>query len=133
MTMNTGSFSVIGNRAQTLYLNRLSSQKAATSQILLIVTSFLYWENDSSNFTSSPGATSHNFFKKLDANGCSQIVDLKMILPVRVKDVKQEVKILRALSGHENVVQFHNAFEDDYYVYIAMEYVCKSCINVLRQ
>ncbi|GJR08710.1 ribonuclease H-like domain-containing protein [Tanacetum coccineum] len=44
-----------------------------------------------------------------------------MILPVRVEDVNREVKILRALSGHENVVQFHNAFEDDYYVYIAME------------
>ncbi|GKB33836.1 calcium-dependent protein kinase 28-like protein [Tanacetum coccineum] len=44
-----------------------------------------------------------------------------MILPVRVEDVKREVKILRALSGHENMVQFHNAFEDDYYVYIAME------------
>nr|GEU29839.1 hypothetical protein [Tanacetum cinerariifolium] len=44
-----------------------------------------------------------------------------MILPVRVEDVKQEVKILRALSDHENVVQFHNAFEEDYYMYIAME------------
>ncbi|GKE35076.1 calcium-dependent protein kinase 28-like protein [Tanacetum coccineum] len=119
--MNAGSFSVIGIRAQTRYSNHPSSQKAATPQILLVVTSFLYWENDSSNFTSSPGATSHNFFKKLDANGCSQIVDLKMILPVRVEDVEREVKILRALSGHENVVQFHNAFEDDYYVYIAME------------
>nr|GEW58811.1 hypothetical protein [Tanacetum cinerariifolium] len=44
-----------------------------------------------------------------------------MILPVRAEDVKREVNILRALSGHENVVQFYNAFEDDYYVYIAME------------
>nr|GEW47023.1 calcium-dependent protein kinase 28-like [Tanacetum cinerariifolium] len=110
--MNTGSFSVIGIRAQTRYSNHPSSQIAATPQILLIVTSFLYWENDSSNFTSSPGATSHNFFKKLDGN---------MILPVRVEDVKREVNLLRALSGHENVVQFYNAFEDDYYVYIAME------------
>lgn len=46
-----------------------------------------------------------------------------MILPAAVEDVKREVKILQALSGHENVVQFYNAFEDDSYVYIAMEYV----------
>ncbi|KAI3499967.1 hypothetical protein L1887_35781 [Cichorium endivia] len=51
--------------------------------------------------------------KKIDKN--------KMILPIAVEDVKREVKILQALSGHENVVQFYNAFEDDSYVYIAME------------
>ncbi|PIA58366.1 hypothetical protein AQUCO_00500352v1 [Aquilegia coerulea] len=45
----------------------------------------------------------------------------KMILPIAVEDVKREVKILRALTGHENVVQFHNAFEDSEYVYIVME------------
>lgn len=45
----------------------------------------------------------------------------KMILPIAVEDVKREVKILEALTGHENVVQFHNAFEDDSYVYIVME------------
>lgn len=46
-----------------------------------------------------------------------------MILPIAVEDVKREVKILQALSGHENVVQFHNAYEDSSYVYIVMEYV----------
>ncbi|XP_075654111.1 calcium-dependent protein kinase 28-like [Castanea sativa] len=45
----------------------------------------------------------------------------KMILPIAVEDVKREVKILQALTGHENVVQFYNAFEDDSYVYIVME------------
>ncbi|XP_057449271.1 calcium-dependent protein kinase 28-like [Lotus japonicus] len=45
----------------------------------------------------------------------------KMVLPIAVEDVKREVKILKALTGHENVVQFHNAFEDDSYVYIVME------------
>ncbi|XP_074308590.1 calcium-dependent protein kinase 28-like [Silene latifolia] len=45
----------------------------------------------------------------------------KMVLPVAVEDVKREVKILRALTGHENVVQFYDAFEDDNYVYIVME------------
>lgn len=51
--------------------------------------------------------------KRIDKN--------KMILPIAVEDVKREVKIFRALTGHENVVQFHNAFEDDSYVYIVME------------
>lgn len=45
----------------------------------------------------------------------------QMILPIAVEDVKREVKILQALAGHENVVKFYNAFEDDNYVYIAME------------
>ncbi|CAN4116754.1 unnamed protein product [Withania somnifera] len=45
----------------------------------------------------------------------------KMILPIAVEDVKREVKILKALAGHENVVQFYNSFEDDNYVYIVME------------
>ncbi|KAI3843726.1 hypothetical protein MKW98_013662 [Papaver atlanticum] len=51
--------------------------------------------------------------KRIDKN--------KMILPIAVEDVKREVKIFRALTGHENVVQFHNAFEDESYVYIVME------------
>ncbi|KAD7479209.1 hypothetical protein E3N88_02345 [Mikania micrantha] len=51
--------------------------------------------------------------KKIDKN--------KMILPDAVEDVKREVKILQALSGHQNVVQFHNAYEDSSYVYIVME------------
>ncbi|XAR73776.1 Non-specific serine/threonine protein kinase [Bertholletia excelsa] len=51
--------------------------------------------------------------KKIDKN--------KMVLPIAVEDVKREVKILKALAGHENVVHFYNAFEDDSYVYIVME------------
>ncbi|KAM0067802.1 putative protein kinase CAMK-CDPK family [Helianthus debilis subsp. tardiflorus] len=51
--------------------------------------------------------------KKIDKN--------KMKSLVAVEDVKREVKILQALSGHENVVQFHNAYEDSSYVYIVME------------
>ncbi|KAH6760066.1 calcium-dependent protein kinase 16 [Perilla frutescens var. hirtella] len=51
--------------------------------------------------------------KKIDKN--------KMVLPIAVEDVKREVKILRALTGHENVVHFYNAFEDDSFVYIVME------------
>ncbi|XP_057809620.1 calcium-dependent protein kinase 28-like [Salvia miltiorrhiza] len=45
----------------------------------------------------------------------------KMVLPIAVEDVKREVEILKELAGHENVVQFHNAFDDDSYVYIVME------------
>ncbi|KAJ6678289.1 CALCIUM-DEPENDENT PROTEIN KINASE [Salix viminalis] len=48
-------------------------------------------------------------------------VSIAMVLPIAVEDVKREVKILQELTGHENVVQFHNAFEDDSYVYIVME------------
>ncbi|KAG9139640.1 hypothetical protein Leryth_018272, partial [Lithospermum erythrorhizon] len=51
--------------------------------------------------------------KKIDKN--------KMVYPIAVEDVKREVKILKALAGHENVVHFYDAFEDDSYVYIAME------------
>ncbi|CAL8171276.1 unnamed protein product [Prunus armeniaca] len=51
--------------------------------------------------------------KRIDKN--------KMILPIAVEDVKREVKILKELAGHENVVQFYNAFEDDSYVFIVME------------
>ncbi|XP_072984504.1 calcium-dependent protein kinase 18-like [Typha latifolia] len=51
--------------------------------------------------------------KRIDKN--------KMVLPIAVEDVKREVKILRMLKGHENVVHFYNAFEDDSYVYIVME------------
>uniref|UniRef100_A0A164UIG3 Calcium-dependent protein kinase n=1 Tax=Daucus carota subsp. sativus TaxID=79200 RepID=A0A164UIG3_DAUCS len=51
--------------------------------------------------------------KRIDKN--------KMVQPIAVEDVKREVKILQALSGHENVVQFYSAFEDDSYVYIAMD------------
>ncbi|XP_024396742.1 calcium-dependent protein kinase 18 [Physcomitrium patens] len=45
----------------------------------------------------------------------------QMTLQISVDDVKREVKILRTLSGHENVVQFYASFEDDDLVYIVME------------
>ncbi|XP_020245168.1 calcium-dependent protein kinase 18 isoform X1 [Asparagus officinalis] len=51
--------------------------------------------------------------KRIDKN--------KMTLPIAVEDVKREVRILKALRGHENVVHFHNAFEDTSYIYIVME------------
>ncbi|KAF6159207.1 hypothetical protein GIB67_022886 [Kingdonia uniflora] len=56
-----------------------------------------------------------------DRVAVKRIEKVKMILPIAVEDVKREVKILQALTGHENVVQFHDAFEDEAYVYIVME------------
>ncbi|KAH0891610.1 LOW QUALITY PROTEIN: hypothetical protein HID58_054039 [Brassica napus] len=45
----------------------------------------------------------------------------KMTTAISIEDVRREVKILRALSGHNNLVQFYDAFEDNDNVYIAME------------
>ncbi|KAA8547501.1 hypothetical protein F0562_003930 [Nyssa sinensis] len=58
---------------------------------------------------------------KGDRVAVKRIEKKKMVLPIAVEDVKREVKILQALTGHENVVQFYNAFEDDSSVYIVME------------
>lgn len=49
------------------------------------------------------------------------ITKAKMTTAIAIEDVKREVKILRALSGHENLVQFYDACEDNNNVYIVME------------
>ncbi|KAG0488329.1 hypothetical protein HPP92_007140 [Vanilla planifolia] len=56
-----------------------------------------------------------------DRVAVKRIEKAKMVLPIAVEDVKREVKILEALKGHENIVHFYNAFEDENYVYIVME------------
>ena len=38
-----------------------------------------------------------------------------------IEDVDREVEIMRHLSGHENVVRFFDALEDEHHVYIVME------------
>ncbi|CAH8371521.1 unnamed protein product [Eruca vesicaria subsp. sativa] len=48
----------------------------------------------------------------------------KLMNALMVEDVSREVKIMRALNGHKNLVQFYDAFEDDQNVYIVME-LCK--------
>uniref|UniRef100_A0A7N0TE54 non-specific serine/threonine protein kinase n=1 Tax=Kalanchoe fedtschenkoi TaxID=63787 RepID=A0A7N0TE54_KALFE len=48
----------------------------------------------------------------------------KMTTAIAIEDVRREVKILRALSGHANLVQFHDVFEDQDNVYVVME-LCK--------
>lgn len=44
-----------------------------------------------------------------------------MTTAIAIEDVRREVKILRALTGHSNHVQFYEAFEDQENVYIVME------------
>ncbi|XP_022887352.1 CDPK-related kinase 1-like isoform X1 [Olea europaea var. sylvestris] len=48
----------------------------------------------------------------------------KMTTVIAIEDVRREVKILRALTGHKNLVQFYDAYEDEDNVYIVME-LCK--------
>ncbi|XP_050232723.1 CDPK-related protein kinase-like isoform X2 [Mercurialis annua] len=44
-----------------------------------------------------------------------------MTTAIAVEDVRREVKILRTLGGHGNLVQFYDSFEDVDNVYIVME------------
>jgi serine/threonine protein kinase len=46
-----------------------------------------------------------------------------MTTAISIEDVRREVKILKALSGHKHLVKFHDACEDANNVYIVMEYV----------
>ncbi|KAJ6820195.1 CDPK-related kinase 1-like [Iris pallida] len=48
----------------------------------------------------------------------------KMTTAIAIEDVRREVRILSALTGHENLVQFYDAYEDMENVYIVME-LCK--------
>lgn len=55
-----------------------------------------------------------------------------MTTAISIEDVRREVKILKALSGHRNLVKLHDAFEDANNVYIVMEYVLSAlflCTN----
>lgn len=44
-----------------------------------------------------------------------------MTSTLAIQDVKREVKILRGLEGHENIVKYYDAYEDNVNVYIVME------------
>lgn len=46
---------------------------------------------------------------------------LQMTTAIAIEDVRREVRILQELSGHSNLVQFYDAFEDNDHVYIVME------------
>lgn len=64
-------------------------------------------------------------FKKGDLKGQPVAVKVipkaKMTTAIAIEDVRREVKILRALTGHVNLVQFYDAYEDQENVYIVME------------
>lgn len=46
---------------------------------------------------------------------------LQMATAIAVEDVRREVRILRSLTGHKNLVQFYDAYEDEDNVYMVME------------
>ncbi|KAG6511237.1 hypothetical protein ZIOFF_029294 [Zingiber officinale] len=46
-----------------------------------------------------------------------------MTTPISIEDIRREVKILKALSNHNNLVKFYDACEDALNVYVVMEYV----------
>ncbi|KAJ0977979.1 hypothetical protein J5N97_013453 [Dioscorea zingiberensis] len=48
----------------------------------------------------------------------------KMTTAIAIEDVRREVRILSALTGHKNLVHFYDAYEDEDNVYIVME-LCK--------
>lgn len=47
--------------------------------------------------------------------------NVQMTTAIAIEDVRREVKILRALTGHKNLVQFYDAYEDEDNVYVVME------------
>ncbi|XP_042388586.1 CDPK-related protein kinase-like [Zingiber officinale] len=44
-----------------------------------------------------------------------------MTTPISIEDVRREVKILKALSNHNNLVKFYDACKDALNVYVVME------------
>ncbi|CAH8334360.1 unnamed protein product [Eruca vesicaria subsp. sativa] len=45
----------------------------------------------------------------------------KMTTALSIEDVRREVKLLKALSGHKHMVKFYDVFEDNDNVYLVME------------
>lgn len=50
-----------------------------------------------------------------------QISSMQMTTAISIEDVRREVKILKALSGHKHLVRYYDACEDANNVYIIME------------
>ncbi|XWS62872.1 hypothetical protein CRYUN_Cryun06bG0048000 [Craigia yunnanensis] len=71
------------------------------------------------------GYTCSAKFKKGEFKGQQVAVKVipksKMTTAIAVEDVRREVKILQALTGHNNLVKFYDAFEDHDNVYIVTE------------
>ncbi|KAG0500798.1 hypothetical protein HPP92_000870 [Vanilla planifolia] len=66
--------------------------------------------------------------KKGELNGEDVAVKVipktKMTTAIAIEDVRREVRILSSLTGHKNLVQFFDAYEDEDNVYVVME-LCK--------
>ncbi|KVI02668.1 EF-hand-like domain-containing protein [Cynara cardunculus var. scolymus] len=71
------------------------------------------------------GHTCKAKFKKGEFKGQEVAVKVipksKMTTAIAIEDVRREVKILRALTGHNNLVKFYDAYEDHDNVYVVME------------
>ncbi|CAN4079629.1 unnamed protein product [Withania somnifera] len=71
------------------------------------------------------GYTCKAKFKKGEVKGQEVAVKVipksKMTTAIAIEDVRREVKILRALTGHINLVKFYDSYEDHNNVYIVME------------
>ncbi|KAI3452048.1 hypothetical protein Pfo_008713 [Paulownia fortunei] len=71
------------------------------------------------------GYTCRAKFKKGELKGQEVAVKVipkaKMTTAIAIEDVRKEVKILRALTGHSNLIQFYDSYEDHDNVYIVME------------
>ncbi|XP_047310131.1 CDPK-related kinase 5-like [Impatiens glandulifera] len=71
------------------------------------------------------GHTCRAKFKKGEFKGKDVAVKVipksKMTTAIAIEDVRREVKILKALTGHSNLVQFYDSYEDHDNVYIVME------------
>ncbi|KAG8092243.1 hypothetical protein GUJ93_ZPchr0012g21434 [Zizania palustris] len=59
------------------------------------------------------------------------IAKAKMTTAISIEDVRREVKILKALSGHSNLVKFYDACEDALNVYIIMDLISCCCPCIL--
>ncbi|KAL6982150.1 Cyclin-dependent kinase 4, partial [Sarracenia purpurea var. burkii] len=58
---------------------------------------------------------------KAKSYAIEQCSESKMTAAISIEDVRREVKILKALSGHKHLVRFYDACEDANNVYIVME------------
>ncbi|KAI7750828.1 hypothetical protein M8C21_028090 [Ambrosia artemisiifolia] len=71
------------------------------------------------------GYTCKAKFKKGEFKGLEVAVKVipksKMTTAIAIEDVRREVKILRGLTGHNNLVKFYDAYEDHEKVYVVME------------
>ncbi|KAI3669857.1 hypothetical protein L6452_41305 [Arctium lappa] len=71
------------------------------------------------------GYTCKAKFKKGEFKGQEVAVKVipksKMTTAIAIEDVRREVKILKALTGHNNLVHFYDAYEDHEKVYVVME------------